>query len=141
MARLTAQEAAEKWSRRTTAATADMQKGVERVTVAPGQAAAAKADKYAAGIQEAIATGKWRRRVAATTLEDWKSAMISKGVQRVSSGVTAAGGKVASYYQWEFPVLDNLRSQLNQMPDVTLEDSIQRAVTQMRGMAEAAKRR
>jgi len=27
------------------------------------------------------------------------------------------------------------------MPDVTLEDSIQRAVTQMRGMAEAAKRR
>lgn len=141
MPKLTAQEAAEKWSRRTSAATQDMQKGVERVTQSPGQAAAAKADKYAANVQAAITSGKWKRRVGAVTLEQWRTAMTTKGVQRVSSGVAAATSKVAEYYNWEFPVLDQLRSQTAGMADVTIDDSIAKAVAFMRGMHDAASRR
>jgi hypothetical protein len=125
--KLTPQEAAEKWQRRLTGATADIQKGVERVTVAPTQKAVAKEQKLRQRWQESMDSGKWRANTAAVSLEDWRSAMINKGVQRISQGASSAQGKVADVYQSLFAYENNVMSQIESMPDVTIGDSIARA--------------
>lgn len=136
MARLTAGEAAEKWARNTKGATEEMRRGVQRVTEAPGVKAAAKADKMRAGLVEAIDSGKWQDRVSAVPLSEWKDKMLTKGVGRVSAGVDAANGKVVDFHNQLSDHQDRLTSQIEQMPDLTLEDGINRMVAQVRGMSE-----
>jgi hypothetical protein len=72
----------------------------------------------------------------AVTLEDWKGKMLDKGVNRVASGIDAAAPKVIAFATQLLPHIDALVSQVNKMPDATLEDSIARATFMMRGMAK-----
>jgi len=136
MAKMSASEVAEKWSRNTKGATEEMRRGVQRVTEAPGAKAAAKADKMRAGIVESIDSGKWADNVAAVPLSEWKEKMLTKGVGRVSAGVDAANGKVVDFHNQLSDHQDRLSSQIENMPDLTLEDGINRMVAQVRGMSE-----
>jgi len=134
--RVTAEQFVEKHNRRTKAALADMRAGVERVTTAPGVAAAAKADKMRTNLIESLDSGKWQRRVAAVSVEDWKHAMIDKGVNRVAAGVDAAAPKVRQFAEQLLSHQSGLMSTVNAMPDLTLEDSIGRMTTWVRGMSK-----
>ena len=136
MAKMSAAETAEKWGRNTKGATEEMRRGVQRVTEAPGQKAAAKADKMRAGIVNAIDSGKWAENVGAVPLSEWKEKMLTKGVGRVSAGVDAANGKVVDFHNQLSDHQDRLSSQISNMPDLTLEDGINRMVAQVRGMSE-----
>lgn len=136
MARKSAAESAEKWARNTKGATEEMRRGVGRVTEAPGVAAAAKADKMRAGVVEAIDSGKWQENVAAVPLSEWKEKMLNKGVGRVSAGVDAANGKVVDFHNQLADHQERLSGSIEQMPDLTLEDGINRMVAQVRGMSE-----
>ncbi len=140
MARLSPQEAAEKWGRRLKGSTQDISQGVQRVKEAPGVKAAAKQEKMLQNVTEAVSSGKWADRVAGVTLEDWRSKMLNKGVGRIAAGVDAATSKQGEFFGQLFDHQERLKSQIDRMPDLTIEDSINRMTTFIRGMAQFRKK-
>jgi len=140
MAKLTAEEFAEKHARRLKGATEDMRKGVEKVSVAPTLKAAAKQDKMRTRILASIDSGKWAAGLKRVSLEEWKSKMIDKGVARVAEGIDAAHDKVVAFASELLPFQDTLKGTITKMPDVTLEDNINRMTTFIRGMSKFKRR-
>ncbi len=136
MARKSPGASAEKWGRNTKTATQDMRDGINRVTEAPGVKAAEKQEKMRQGILDSIDSGKWADNVASVSLGEWKQKMLEKGVPRVSAGVDAAQPKVLQFHTQLADHQDRIDSVLDGMSDLTLEDGINRAVAQMRGMSE-----
>jgi hypothetical protein len=133
--KVNADQLTEKWQRRLKGAIEDMRAGVQRVTVAPGASAAEKADKWQAAISEARTKDKWRRRVGAVTLEEWKKSMTEKGLSRIASGVDGAGPKMKRFAAQLIEHQNAGLAALEKMPDLTLEDSINRMAAWTRHMA------
>ena len=139
MARFNAQEVAEKWSRRLTAATPDMQKGVAGTKINPATQAIAKKDKMRQNLLASIDSGKWERGLQGVTLASWQKAMIDKGIPRVAAGAVAAQPKMQAFMSELLPYQDNLINEVNNMPDLTLEDNIARMSAFVRGMSNFRK--
>lgn len=140
MARVSPEEFVEKHARRTKGATEDMRRGVERVSESPTAKAAMKADKMRQNINAALDSGKWQRGLQRVTLEDWKDKMLNKGVGRVAAGIDAAAPKVRGFAEEFLPFQDRVTAETHKMPDVTLEDGINRMVNQIRGVAKFQRR-
>ena len=138
---ITPEAFAEKHARRLKGAAEDIRRGVEGVTEAPGQKAAQKADKYLAGIQEAVSSGKWQSRVSAVSLDEWKTKMINVGLPRIAGGVDAAKDKVTKFAEQLLAYESSLKDEIDRMPDTTLEDSIARMTAWVRGMAKFTPKR
>lgn len=136
MARVTPQEYAEKWGRRTSAATADYTKGVNRVTEAPGIKAASKVDKLMNNFIESITSGKWARAVAGVTLQEWKDAATQKGAGRIAAGVAGAQPKMAAFAQQLLSHIDSVKAEVDAMPDTTLDERIAKSAQFQRRMAD-----
>lgn len=136
MSKLTPKEAQEKHATRLKASIEDMRAGIERVTSSPTAAAAAKQDKMKTKINAAIDSGKWAAGLKAVTLEEWKDKVTTKGLPRVAAGIDAASGKVEKFYTQLLPHIDTQVATIQKMPDLTLEDSINRMSTFVRGMAK-----
>jgi hypothetical protein len=128
--RVTPAEATEKWVSRLSAATADITRGIDRVTEAPGQKAAAKKAKWLAAVQQS--QDKWARNVAAVSLEQWKALFKGVGVQRIAQGAQAKKGKMQGFLEQFMPHLEAGIAKVNAMPDTTFEDRIQKSVAMMR---------
>jgi len=135
MARLTPQEIAEKQNRRLKGSITDMQQGINRVTTAPGLQARNAKQKWVAKITDAKTHDKWAKNVGEVTLEQWKSDMINKGLGRVAAGIDAARGKLEVFYEKLNTYQDGGLTKLNAMPNLTLEDSVNRATYWIRYMA------
>ena len=136
MAKLSPQETAEKHARNLKGATQYIQAGVARVDTAPGVLAAKKKDKMQRNLNKALDSGKWERRVASVSLPDWKKAMTEKGIPRISAGVDASLPKTADFFGQLFQHQDVIAGELENMADVTLEDGINKAIHNMRRMAD-----
>jgi hypothetical protein len=136
MSKLTPQQAREKQARRLKASTEDIRLGIQRVNTAPGEQAAAKQEKMREKLVAAIDSGKWASRVKSVTLEEWKTKTASKGIPRIAAGIDEAAPKVEAFFAELFPFQDRLSNELNRMPDLTLEDSISRMTTWVRGMSQ-----
>ena len=134
MARVNASEYAEKWGRRTKVATEDYRKGVERVSQAPGEKAAAQAALFAQKVAEAVASGKWQRSVAGVSLQDWKTAALQKGAGRIAAGVDGASKKQVAMAEKLLANVDRAVAAANQTPRGSIEDNINRMVTFARTM-------
>ena len=132
--KVNAQQAAEKWKRRLQGSTEDIRIGVNAVTESPMERAAENPDKYLQGVQQSVSSGKWAAGLRRVSLQQWKDSTLNKGLARISSGAEGAVAKVTSFMGDLLPFEANLQSQVDQMPDVTLEDSIARATAWMRGM-------
>lgn len=133
---MTAQEVADKWQRRASAATQDMQRGVDDVKTAPGQLAAAKQQKLVNNWLESVNSGRWANKVSAVTLADWKQSMKDKAIPRYSTGVQQAVPKMVAFMNKLLPYQNSLQSTVQSMPDLTIDDSIARMTTWVRGMAQ-----
>jgi len=132
MKTLNATAIAEKYSQRASAASADYVSGVNSVTVAPGQQAAAAQQKMLQKTTDAITSGKWAERVGNVSLAEWKDAAAKKGGARYASGVQAGKGKMQSFMQEFIPHLQQLDSVLASMPSVSVEDGVARAAATIR---------
>lgn len=121
----TPQQIAAKWSSRLSAATQQIQDGVNAVTTAPGATAAARADLWLARVT--ASKDKWRTKVGAVTLDQWKTAMLTVGVPRVSQGAQANQPKMEQFMTKFIPYLKQGVAQIQTMPKLTLQDSINRA--------------
>jgi hypothetical protein len=135
MANKSPADVAAKWQSRTKAAVGDMKKGVDAVTVAPGQQAAAAAETWQAKLQQTETLDKFRRNVGKVSLQQWKDAMGTKGVQRVAAGVDAAATDFTNFMSEFLPHVNTVAAQVRAMPHLTVEDGINRAAAQIRGNA------
>jgi len=136
MAKLTPAQITEKHNRRLKGAVEDMRNGVASVTEAPTMKAAKNIAKMRQNILAAIDSGKVERGLKRVTLESWKDSMINVGIPRVAAGIDNAAPKVQAFYEELMPFVDNLQQQVKKLPDVTLEDGINRMTTFVRGMAK-----
>jgi hypothetical protein len=134
--KVTPDQLAEKWARRLKGSIEDMRRGVDRVEEAPGAKAAAAADKWQARISEDRTKRKWAARVGGVSLADWKRAMTEKGLSRIASGVDGAAGKMQRFAAQLVDYQNRGLEQIARMPDLTLEDSINRMAQWARYMAE-----
>lgn len=125
---------ANKWKNRLQQSTQEVQAGVQRVTVAPGQKAAAASATWLARLQ--ASQPKWARNVAAVSLQDWQRAMIEKGVPRIAQGAEQSVGKVERFMQDFLPHVERGRQMVQAMPKVSLQDGINRAVAMINHNAQ-----
>ena len=138
--KLSPEEYAEKHARNLKASVPDIRAGVARVTESPTAKAAAQQDKMIARLQEAVASGKWAAGLRRVSLEEWKDKTLNKGVGRIAAGIDAAHDKVVAFASDLIPFENTLMGRIDAMPDLTLEDSIQRATEWIRGMAKFSRR-
>ena len=136
MAKLTASEAQEKHARRLKAAVEDVRKGIDRVTESPTEKAAAKKDKMLSNLTRAVNDGKWEAGLKRVSLEEWKRKTRDIGVNRIAAGIDGAKEKVTAFFEDLLPHIDRQKAKIAAMPDVTLDDNINRMTTFIRGMAE-----
>ena len=118
-----------KWVANLSNATAAMTAGANRVTQSPGAAAAAAADKWLARVT--AAKPKFVARVGAVTVDQWRQAYTSYGIQRVASGAQAKQGKMLSFQTDWLNYLQANMSKIDRMPTTTLQDGINKAVAQI----------
>jgi len=127
-----------KWGANLNAATAAYKTGVMSVQTAPGQAAAAKQDKYQAGLMAAITSGKWARNTAAVSLGDWQSATTTKGVANLPSGIAQAQKtKTAAITKMLADTAAAVQA-VSSMPTDTLQQRIAKSQAYMLARAAAA---
>lgn len=131
MATQSPDQIAANWAAKLAGSTQRITDGVQAVTVSPGVAAARQADVWAQNV--AAAKDKWRTNVGSMSNEDWKTAMISKGVPRIASGATASQAKFASFIGRLLPHIDRVKGSLP--PRGNLDQNIARSAAFARGMA------
>lgn len=139
MAKFTPAELAEKWQRRLSSSLPDIERGVRNVTVSPTQLAAAKQQKMLQRLTEAVQSGKWANGLKSVSLEQWREATITKGLNRIPVGAEQGRGKMEQFAAKLIPYQETLKGQINNMPDLTLQDSIARMTAWVNGMAKFKK--
>lgn len=118
-------DAAKRWSDQFAAAGQRYTDGINAVTVAPGQLAAAQQAAYVAGVQ---ANAKiWASKVGAVDLQAWKNSATTIGAQRLSTGATKGAPKMAQFMQNFLPVLAGTVQSLP--PRGSFEQNLQRFAT------------
>lgn len=133
---MTPEEFAAKQAARLKGSINEIQSGINKVTEAPTAKAAKKQDKMLAGVQAAVQSGKWAARLNSVSLEEWKKKAIEKGLGRIASGIDGAHDKVVSFASQLLPYEAALQDKISKMPDLTLEDSINRMTTFVREMSK-----
>lgn len=136
MAKVNAEQFADKHAARLSGATEDIRRGVMAVTVSPTRKAAEKLDKMKANFNRAIDSGKVKRGLLRVDLPEWQKKMMEKGISRIPEGIQAARGKMVAFGEQLLAYEDNLQAKIKTMPDTTLEDSINRMTSWTRGMAK-----
>lgn len=122
---ITAARAAERWSRRSAAAAGDYADGVQQTSRSWATAAAAGKANFAAGVQAAIAGGRYEKGITAAGDQKWKRNTVEKGPMRYSQGVQLGAGDFGSAIG---PVLEVIsRTDLPPRGPVGSEGNYQRA--------------
>ena len=124
------QDATTAWVNHLSQATARITQGVQGVTRPPGQAAAAQSAKWLARVT--ASQQKWQTNVGRVSLADWQQAMTNVGIPRIAQGAQAKQGKMQAFMQQFLPYLQQGVQRVDTMPNVTLEDGINRAVAMIR---------
>lgn len=141
MARVNAQQWLDKWGRRLSGASQDIQAGVQRVQTAPGQQAAASAQLMLQRLTESVQSGVWARQVGKVSLADWQASMINKAIPRIPQGVATAQKTKTANITALLSAVDNAAAAANALPKGGLEQSIARASAFMRSMSANAPKR
>jgi len=136
MAKLTPVEFQEKHARRLKASVEDVRRGIDRVTENPCEKAAAKQDKMLTNLTAAVSSGKWAAGLKRVSLPEWKSKARDIGVNRIAAGIDGAKTKVVAFAEQLLPHIDRGQEKIKAMPDVTLDDNINRMTSFIRHMSE-----
>lgn len=133
---LDANAISEKWARRTKAAVSDVQAGVMRVTESPAAKAVSKAAKMKQNLMKSIDDGTWAKRLGAVSVEEWKTKTAQKVGERLSGGVDGAQAKRQKFDTYLVNQLNGILPKIDSMPDMTIEDSVNRVRTLMEHMSK-----
>ena len=124
--RLSADSISDKWNRRMKGAVNDIVAGIEATTENPAEKAIAKQDKMRQNLLNAIDSGRWANALRKVKLEEWKSKTSQKVRERLAGGVDASMSKRREFDRWLVDRLNAVLPEIASMPDMTLEDSINR---------------
>jgi len=130
----------DRWARGMSGAAETMRQGVNAVTTAPTEKAAAAADRYAEGVQRAVSSGKFQAGLRRVGLSDWQRAMAEKGIPRVASGAVSAKPKMESFMSQFIPHVEAGQRKLENMPRGDLSQNIARMVANVEHMAQFKRR-
>jgi hypothetical protein len=128
----TPQKALEKWKSRMQASVAEMKDGVNAVQTAPTAAAAAAADKWLANVtqaKDAFVSG-----CNDTSLQDWKSAMLTKGAQNMTTGVRDLSPRAQKAMADLINFSQQVSQQIQSMPNTTESDADARMLANVAAM-------
>lgn len=137
MARVNATQWLDKWATNLGNSGTYITNGVNRVTVAPGQAAAAASDRMLAGVTQSVTSGKWAARVSSVSLSDWQTAMIKKGLPRIATGTAQAKVTKVQQITTLLSNVDAAVSQVQSLPKGGIAAGIARATAFMTAMHQA----
>jgi predicted transcriptional regulator len=129
------QAVAQKWAQNTGRSIDAVRQGVQAVTVNPAEKAIARQDAYIAGVQRAVADGKYRRGLGKVTLQSWQDAMINKGLTRIAAGASAAQPKMATFMEKFLPYVEQGKQKLASMPRGDYQANVQRMLTMVDHLA------
>lgn len=136
-ARKTPQQVAQKWSQNLQAATPSIQAGVSAVQTSPTQLAAAQEQAYLSGVQQAVSSGKWRNKLQAVSLQDWKNAMTNKGIPHIATGAVQGQGKMQNAMNNLLPFIYDTRDSINASnPRGSLQQNIARMTAFVNAMSQ-----
>jgi hypothetical protein len=124
---------AQKWKNRLSAATPDIQAGIQAVNSAPGAAAARQKSAWQANV--VAAADKWERNVGRVSLEQWKQAALD-GVGRIAQGANSKVGKMEAFLTEFQPHLERTQQALAAMPRGNLEQNLGRMLENARRNAQ-----
>lgn len=129
---LSAEAVVRLWSERGQGATETVRAGVNAVTESPMAKAAAQVEVWAANVQRA--KQKFVDKLTAVTLQQWKAAMLGKGLTNMSNGYVdpTSVNKFANFMRAWLPYVRQGAAQIRAMPKGTLQQGIDRAVAQIR---------
>ena len=136
-----AQEIARKWQRNLSGSVESIRSGVQDVTVSPTEKAASRADQYLIGVQSAVDSGRYQRGLRSVTLEQWKQAMLDKGVPRIASGAAAGAPKFQEFMQEFLPYVESGQRMLDNMPRGSLQENIARSTAMIEHLANFRRQR
>jgi hypothetical protein len=102
----TASQASDRWQQNFGAAGTRYTEGINAVTVAPGQLAAANKAAYLANVQ--ASANVWASKVSAVQLGEWKAAATGVGAQRLATGATKGAPKVSAFMSKFLPELSSV---------------------------------
>lgn len=135
-ARKTAAQVAAKWSQNLANSQQSIKDGVNGVQTSPTALAAANPQGYLQGVQNAVANGTWAAGLNRVSLQDWKNAMLNKGLGRVATGAAQAQPKVQAAMGPLLQFIYDTRDQINSAnPRGSLQQNIQRSVAMQQAMA------
>lgn len=132
---LTPDQISDKWNRRMKNAIPDIQAGIDSVTESPMEKAAAKKDKMKTNLLKSIDDGTWENRLRKVPLSKWKENTKKKVGERMASGVDAGMDKRKEFDKWLTNRLNEKLPEIQNMPDLTLEDSVNRVRALMEHMS------
>lgn len=115
-----------KWQNRSINAVPDIVKSVNAVQDSPMEAAIAKKDKMLAGITRAVNDGTWEAGLRKVSLPQWKEKTVKKVQERYAGGVQAATDKHRAFADYLVTTVNAGMAKVDGMPDLTLQDSINR---------------
>lgn len=130
------QQIAQDWAAKLAGSGDKIRRGVQGVSVSPGQAAARQKAAYVQNVQ--ASQDKWAARVSAVSTADWAAATVEKGVPRIAAGAQAAQPKFAAFMGQLLPHIDAGRSSLPARGG--LEENIARSGAFARHMATFRRR-
>lgn len=123
---------AEKWVAKLSAATKEITDGVTATQKNPMQLAKARADAYVDGVRLAVSEGRWQAGLDRVSLDDWKGAMLKKGVPIIAARAALAKNKYLRFITAFLQFQQGVAQELSSMPRGSLEQNIARAVHVMR---------
>jgi hypothetical protein len=117
---------AAKWQRGVANSGQQVKDGVMAVRQAPGEKAAAAADLYLQKVQEAVQNQRYQQGCLSVSLSQWQKDMIEKGIQRMSTGATAAMPKFQKFLDFWLPICQQSSDAVAAMPSGTPSASRER---------------
>jgi hypothetical protein len=138
MAKVTAAQWLDKWSRRLTAAGPDIAAGVDRTTKDPGALAAAALPTWQAKMSDPTTGKTWAANVSKVGAANWKSAMKTKGIPRLNAGVAQASTTKTARITNLLSAVDAAVADANQTPRGDITANLARANTFAMSMSKRA---
>lgn len=133
----TAQETADRWATQAGSAGQRYVEGAQRTDKDPTALAAAQAQKALNNYTQAITSGRFQRGLAAAGRQGWLAGVTTKGAQNYAVGVAAAKTKYQTAMSTWLPITASIVSQIEQMPNNTIQDAQARAARFMELMHAA----
>lgn len=134
-------QSVEKWKRQMSTAGESVKTGVNAMTESPGVKAAAAKDKYVRRVNEAANDGTYEAGQMSYSLQEYKDAVINKGVSNMMTGASKLSARAQRAMQEQFAYANQVSDQVAGMPTGTLEEALAKSAAAIRLMAEGRKRR